>query len=134
MVMLSPTATNMTNHSVQTKASPRHLRQRGEEACRPPVIEDEEHLTYPRCRNVQQENRPNLLLDDPSGEPSQSSSDSPGQMPENEKSPHQNEYDRSHMPEGFLRNLSWRQRIKHVSWAYFTLTMATGGIRFFPDG
>ena len=24
--------------------------------------------------------------------------------------------------------LSWKDRIKHVTWAYFTLTMATGGI------
>lgn len=24
--------------------------------------------------------------------------------------------------------LSWRKRIKHVTWAYFTITMATGGI------
>ena len=26
------------------------------------------------------------------------------------------------------KNLSWSQRMKHVSWAWFTLTMATGGI------
>lgn len=24
--------------------------------------------------------------------------------------------------------LSWRKRIRHVTWAYFTLTMATGGL------
>lgn len=24
--------------------------------------------------------------------------------------------------------LSWKQRLKHVTWAWFTLTMATGGI------
>jgi hypothetical protein len=24
--------------------------------------------------------------------------------------------------------LTWKQRMKHVTWAYFTLTMATGGI------
>src|SRR2546423_1771754 len=26
------------------------------------------------------------------------------------------------------KNLTWKQRIKHVTWPYFTLTMATGGI------
>lgn len=26
------------------------------------------------------------------------------------------------------KNLSWKQRLKHVTWAWFTLTMATGGI------
>jgi hypothetical protein len=25
-------------------------------------------------------------------------------------------------------NLSWKKRIRHVTWAYFTLTMATGGL------
>lgn len=25
-------------------------------------------------------------------------------------------------------NLSWKERIRHFTWAYFTLTMATGGI------
>lgn len=25
-------------------------------------------------------------------------------------------------------NLSWKKRIRHFTWAYFTLTMATGGI------
>lgn len=25
-------------------------------------------------------------------------------------------------------NLSWKKRIRHVTWAYFTLTMATGGV------
>lgn len=26
------------------------------------------------------------------------------------------------------KNLSWKQRMQHVTWAWFTLTMATGGI------
>jgi hypothetical protein len=26
------------------------------------------------------------------------------------------------------RKLSWKRRIRHITWAYFTLTMATGGI------
>lgn len=29
---------------------------------------------------------------------------------------------------GDQRRLSWKQRIRHFTWAYFTLTMATGGI------
>ena len=27
-----------------------------------------------------------------------------------------------------LKHISWPQRMKHVTWAWFTLTMATGGI------
>lgn len=27
-----------------------------------------------------------------------------------------------------LGNSTWKQRIRHVTWAFFTLTMATGGI------
>lgn len=26
------------------------------------------------------------------------------------------------------KNLPWKQRLRHVTWAWFTLTMATGGI------
>lgn len=26
------------------------------------------------------------------------------------------------------KQLSWKQRMQHVTWAWFTLTMATGGI------
>lgn len=30
--------------------------------------------------------------------------------------------------ESSASSLSWKQRIRHVTWAYFTLTMATGGL------
>ena len=32
------------------------------------------------------------------------------------------------LPEAWPDKLNWKQRIKHVTWAYFTITMATGGI------
>ncbi|KAL2215711.1 C4-dicarboxylate/malic acid transporter [Thermoascus aurantiacus ATCC 26904] len=32
------------------------------------------------------------------------------------------------MPSESPENLAWKQRIRHFTWAYFTLTMATGGI------
>ena len=37
---------------------------------------------------------------------------------------------RSHIKcsESHSMNLSWKERIRHFTWAYFTLTMATGGI------
>lgn len=134
MVMSKPTATTMTRDSTQTRALPRHQSQRGEHGYRTPAIEDEEHPNYPRCRNVQQADRPNLLLHGPNHGPRQSSSSSPEHILDSEKSPRQDERNRSYRPESFPENLNWRQRIKHVTWAYFTLTMATGGTRFSPNG
>ena len=36
----------------------------------------------------------------------------------------------NHRPEhdATTRKLSWKKRIRHITWAYFTLTMATGGM------
>jgi hypothetical protein len=31
-------------------------------------------------------------------------------------------------PDAEIKHLTWSQRMKHVTWAWFTLTMATGGI------
>lgn len=32
------------------------------------------------------------------------------------------------LTESSASTLSWKKRIRHVTWAYFTLTMATGGL------
>jgi hypothetical protein len=32
------------------------------------------------------------------------------------------------MTDASASSLSWKKRIRHVTWAYFTLTMATGGL------
>ncbi len=100
---------------------PRHLRQPGEDGYRTPVIEDPEHPAHNRHRNVQSAHSSSNQALNPPG--------SRGQTPQNEKNYQSHEGDRRSLPEGFPKNISWRQRLKHTTWAYFTLTMATGGIR-----
>jgi hypothetical protein len=114
---------------------PRHLRQPGEDGYRTPIIEDPEHPAHHRQRNVQSVNLALNQLSD-----GHDQGDSPGLCSDPENTSrrewrhlyhhhhhHHHHHDRCHLPEGFPKNLNWKQRIKHVTWAYFTLTMATGG-------
>jgi hypothetical protein len=108
-------------------AIPRHLRQPGEEGYRTPVVEDPEHPAHPRQRNVQAaRSAPGRAFNHFALGALQTSFDSSSkQAAHNSEKNH--ESDRCYLPEGFPERLNWRQRIKHVTWAYFTLTMATGG-------
>ena len=113
---------------------PRHLRQPGEDGYRTPVIEDPEHPAHHRHRNVQSARSSSSQALNPLGNGLlEMSSGNRGQALQSEKNHPSHEGDRCYLPEGFPKNLSWRQRLKHTTWAYFTLTMATGGIRPFID-
>ena len=108
-------------------ALPRHLRQPGEEGYRTPVVEDAEHPAQQRQRNVQAaRSAPGRAFNRLALGALQTSyhSSRPEWGAHGEKT---RGSDRCYLPEGFPERLNWRQRIKHVTWAYFTLTMATGG-------
>ncbi|KAF7509234.1 hypothetical protein GJ744_008294 [Endocarpon pusillum] len=121
--------TSSTESRTIPPALPRHLRQPGEDGYRTPVIEDPEHPAHHRHRNVRSaRSSSSQALNSPGNGLLEMSSLSPGQTPHSEKNQPSHEGDRCYLPEGFPKNLSWSQRLKHTTWAYFTVTMATGGI------
>jgi hypothetical protein len=115
---------------------PRHLRRPGDDGYRTPTIEDAERycqdgvLLFP-SQSIREAHTTALgALNDPELRHTWSKStedDTAGRSRPNgvagvdgSKS-EKPEYDRN-------QNLTWKQRIRHLTWAYFTLTMATGGI------
>lgn len=120
------TETKSIRQSTHEKhALARHLRQPSEDGYRTPVIEDPEHPAHRRHQHVQPASGSSKERFNGLGhEPLHTSSSSQEHARRCEK---HHERDRCYLPEGFPKNLNWRQRIKHVTWAYFTLTMATGG-------
>lgn len=110
-----------------------HLRPPGEEVYHTPVIKSSVNLAHHPHRRVPTAQLPSTeALHGPRHTSSQASSVSPEATSEAKKSHHNLEDDPCLLPEGIPKHLNWRQRIKHVTWAYFTLTMATGGILPFP--
>jgi hypothetical protein len=130
--MSSPTDTTIhRQQSRQPHALPRHLRQPGEDGYRTPVIEDPEHPAYHRHRQLHSAQSPlSQVFDSVDRGNLPTSASSLEHRSRSEKSHRTRERDRCYLPEGFPESLNWRQRIKHVTWAYFTLTMATGGIQY----
>jgi hypothetical protein len=131
-VMSAPTEPT-TTHQWARKIEdvlPRHLRRPGEDGYRTPVIEDPEHPAHRRNRHLQSGRRSsNQDLDGPGDGPLQTSSSNQEVRAPSEKSVHGHEQGQYSTHDGFPRKLNWRQRIRHVTWAYFTLTMATAGIQ-----
>ncbi|KAL2434857.1 Malic acid transport protein [Exophiala dermatitidis] len=70
--------------------------------------------------------RRNLNLESRSAQPPIEAAD--GDRSSTDTSSSSQDDDSSSSDEDKLKRLSWRQRLKHVTWAWFTLTMATGGI------
>ncbi|EXJ68824.1 uncharacterized protein A1O5_07755 [Cladophialophora psammophila CBS 110553] len=86
---------------------------------RTPIVEDPEHRAN-RSRNYFNNVSPPETSSEPPWKDSQTTAAANGEDAEKGKA------------EGMLDDhpkvLSWSQRMKHVTWAWFTLTMATGGI------
>ena len=132
IVMSSPTNTAMSRQQApQLHDLSRQLWQPGEDGYRTPVIEDAEHPAHHRSRQSRSAHPPSSPTFHPIDHRTlQDPVSSPEQRSRGEKSHHSHEPGRCHLPDGLPKSLTWKQRIKHVSWAYFTLTMATGGIKY----
>ncbi len=97
---------------------PKHMALSGQEGYRTPTIEDYEMVD---CQPAQLE----------TGHGGMSSNGSRLRMPHivNEIFGHQSPHASSvSLGERFLEKLHWRERIRHYTWTFFTMTMATGGI------
>ncbi|BDD54969.1 hypothetical protein MAP00_000532 [Monascus purpureus] len=116
-----------------TTAIPRHLRNPGDDGYRTPTIEDAERalsihgadgdLLYPSMRIRQVHTSALESLHDPAFRAAV----------DTEKRRLDGAGDGTGLPRrpsesSTIHDLTWKQRIRHVTWAFFTLTMATGGI------
>jgi hypothetical protein len=105
---------------------PHHLRKPGEDGYRTPMIEDPEH---PAHHGIDTSAFTSTDCDG-SDHPMHSGSQIQCAYHHFGHNPHY--CHRRHHSEGLPfeppTKLNWKQRIKHVTWAYFTVTMATGGI------
>jgi hypothetical protein len=105
---------------------PRHLRKPGEDGYRTPTIEDPEH---PAHNGVDTSTFASALsngIDDPLHSASHVRC-THHHFGHNPYYCHRRDHS-DELPFEPPKNLTWKQRIKHVTWAYFTVTMATGGI------
>lgn len=108
------------------RGMPRHLRSPGDDGYRTPTIEDSVNaeandgfpfpVQRPRSTTTvdAESNNPRfrLTVSDSHGEKFRATG--PGRIDLSEAN--------------WPVKLSWKQRIRHITWAFFTLTMATGGI------
>lgn len=111
---------------------PRHLRNRGEDGYRTPTIEDAERtlsiLGVPEAPNSVTRDLHTTALDAALQRVSSRQT----------ATQEQKEYANGSGPNDATLNrtrtastasaLGWKGRIRHITWAYFTLTMATGGL------
>ena len=96
---------------------PKHLLSPGQDGYRTPTIEDYElHNCGPRplYRDLGLPNN-NLHFHMPQLSPGYANR-------------HPLNLSNTHVAHGILEKLQWRERIRHYTWTFFTMTMATGGI------
>lgn len=119
---------DLSQHSV-----PRHMRTPGEEGYRTPTLEDAEHdlstdqistLAYPPTPQALRRVHTSAL------ESIQGPSPRRGRESLKQRMGFQDAgaINAKECENPSDLNLSWKQRIRHFTWAFFTLTMATGGI------
>lgn len=118
--------------TVDERSVPRHMRSPGDDGYRTPTIEDAE-----RTLSI-------LGVEDSPGnnarEVHTSALEAALQRVSSRATQHttNKEYDQrkdrdgssltQHVTNSSASRLSWKKRIRHVTWAYFTMTMATGGL------
>jgi hypothetical protein len=102
---------------------PRHLRHPGEEGYRTPTIED-----------VESNSGAGFPFSLPLNHPEQPGSEAPRPRRPNGDRWNPIEPDgvgpklSHHQFKSWPKQLSWKGRTRHLTWAFFTLTMATGGL------
>lgn len=124
----------MTMKGVLQRPPPRHMRSRGDEGFRTPTFEDAEHdlstgsngtlLSQPTAQALRDAHT--SALESLQGSSTRVITGTIARK--NSKINDTESADYVETDSSSAVNLSWRERIRHFTWAYFTLTMATGGI------
>ena len=116
-------------------AVPRHLRNPGEDGYRTPTIEDAERALSDRPVSVYEGRNLDLYPSTSARIRQVHTSALESLRDANLRTAQGDEKDQLDGPCQDARSslhsvpiLSWKQRIRHITWAFFTLTMATGGI------
>jgi hypothetical protein len=111
---------------IMSNSVPRHLRKSGDDGYRTPTIEDPEHPAHHGVDTAAFASALSHGIDDLVHTPSHVRC-THHHFGHNPHYCHRRDHS-DELPFEPPKNLSWKQRIKHVTWAYFTVTMATGGI------
>ena len=96
---------------------PKHMIPPGQDGYRTPTVEDYER--YPTsCAPEHHDHN------------TESNCDPHAHLPTSHSGPTQHLHNLSGLNVGYLigEKLQWRERIRHFTWTFFTMTMATGGI------
>lgn len=119
---------------------PRHMRSPGEEGYRTPTVEDAEHdlstdthgnPVYPPTGQALQEAHTSALeslASSPRMSVGMARKNNDNNDNNKDKTNDVGSVDDTTTESSSIVNLTWKQRVRHFTWAYFTLTMATGGI------
>lgn len=113
---------------------PRHLRSPGDEGYRTPTIEDAERTLEilgvtdsPSGASEAHTSALEAALQRASSRATNNTAKISTRKEYKHCTESGNRLDRT-LTESTVSALSWKKRIRHVTWAYFTLTMATGGL------
>ncbi len=118
--MYSEKSSNCPSHDIPVHRGiflPKHMIPPGQDGYRTPTIEDYEHQTaHPAREDHNQGSKPSTS----------SYTRLPG--PPSEISGKHHNQSSLNVSQRIVEKLRWRERIRHFTWTFFTITMATGGI------
>lgn len=112
---------------------PRHMRTPGEDGYRTPTIEDAQQMNsilgHVESQSAARDTHTTALEETVQRSLSRTTGNSMKQERDHCADPYNGNapFNRG-VDEFSASKLSWKIRIRHVTWAYFTLTMATGGL------